>query len=87
MNTRELDFLDHLLRSTDCENIVVISEKRENTLKEQFDVCGKHSHHITVPGFYVYGSADWQILGDYEPSVMYLLFDNHHKLFYFPPVL
>ena len=86
MNTKELDFIDHLIRSTDNDNIVIISEEREITLKDQFGVCGKHAHQITVPGFYVYGNVDWQIFGDYEPSVMYLLSDCDNKLFYFPPV-
>ena len=87
MNTKELEFLDHLLRSTGGENIVVVDEEREHTLQESFGVCGKHAHNKIAAGFYVYGDADWQIMGDFEPSVMYILADNDSKLSYFPPVL
>jgi len=86
MNTKELEFLDHLLRSTSGDNIVVVSEERENTLQEGFGVCGKHAQHKTAAGFYVYADADWQMYGDYEPSVMYMLADSDSKLFYFSPV-
>ena len=84
MNTKELEFLDHLLRSTENIDIVVVSEGRERSLKESFGVCGKHAHHKIAAGFYVYGDVDWQILGDFEPSKVYMLADSDGKLYYFP---
>ena len=84
MKTKDLEFIEALIKSADSENIVVIKEFiLETTLKDYFGVCGKHSDYNIAPGFYVYGDTDWQICGMYEPEIMFLLADSDKKLFYF----
>lgn len=85
MNNKELEFLDHLLRSTDGEKIVIEYYECGLTLKEMFGVCGKHEQYKVAPGFYVYEEVDWQISGEFEPAAVYLLTDSEQRLFYFSP--
>ena len=86
MSTKELVFLDCLIRTTDGSNIVVLPEDGEGiTLSLYFNVGGKYADGVPKAGIYVYEDADWEILGDFTPNVVYNLADSEQKLFYFYP--
>jgi hypothetical protein len=84
MTTKELDFLDSLVRSTSDENIFVVSQEREKTLADLADVIGIHASDRALTGVYVYESPYWEMYEGFMPAAAYNLADTDVKLYYFP---
>lgn len=90
MNTRVLEFFDCLLKSADSEKILIVSSVVDSTLEGYFGVSGKHALDNVRIGVYVYERFDWEISGDFVPSINYPLgkdWDERDRLFYFSPEL